>query len=66
MGALVANPNVALTTVQGHRPVLPLNSIWGLPCYAMGVTCTQASTLMVLLVLTGLDLHLKFYVYIHG
>ena len=56
MGTVAAEPYTALITAQGLRPVLPHNHIWGLMYYAMGATRTQASTLMVLLVLAKLAL----------
>ena len=57
---------VALTTVQDYRPVQPRNSIWGLHYCAMGATCTQASTLLVLLALMMLALRPQVQVYMHG
>ena len=57
---------MALTTVEGLRPVLPHNSIWGLHFYAMGTTRTQASTLLVLLVLMKLALRPQVRVYMLG
>ena len=53
---VVTKPYVVLPTVQDYRPVQPRNSIWGLHYCAMGATCTQSSTLLVLLVLTMLAL----------
>ena len=52
----VAEPYAALTPVQDYRPVQLYNSIRGLHYRAMGATRTQASTLLVLLVLTMLAL----------
>ena len=66
MGTVVAEPYVALTTVQDYRPVQPCNSVWGLHYCAMGVTCTQTSTLLVLLVLMMLALRPQVRVYMHG
>ena len=63
---VVAEPYVALTTVQDGRPVLPHNSIWGQHYCAMGATHTQASTLLVLLVLINLVLHPQVQVYMLG
>ena len=56
MSTVVAEPYAALTTVQDYRPVQPSTSIWGLHYCAMGATRTQASTLLVLLVLKMLAL----------
>ena len=42
----VTKPYAALTPVQHNRLVLPLNSVWGQHCYAMGATYTQACTLL--------------------
>ena len=66
MSTVVAEPYPALTTIQGHRPVLPHKSIQGLHYYAMGTTRAQASTLMVLLVLTKIALCPQVRVYMHG
>ena len=51
---VVAKTYAALATVQDYRPVQPRNSNQGLHYCAMGATRTQASTLLVLLVLTKL------------
>ena len=66
MSTVVAEPYMALTTVQIYRPVQPRNSIWGLHYCAMGATHSQASTLLVLLVLTMLALRPQVQVYMHG
>ena len=63
---VVAEPYSALTTVQDYRPVQPRNSVQGLHYCAMGATRTQASTLLVLLVLTMLALCPQVQVYMHG
>ena len=63
---MVAEPYAALFTVQDGRPVLHHNSIQGLHYYAMGAIHTQASTLLVLLVLTNLVLHPQVQVYMLG
>ena len=56
MSTVVAEPYAALTTGPDYRPVQPRNSIRGLQYCAMGARRTQASTLLVLLVLTMLTL----------
>ena len=66
MSTVVAEPYAVLTMVQGHRSVLPHNSIWGLRFYAMGAKSTQISTLMMLLVLMKLALRPQVRVYMHG
>ena len=66
MGTVVAEPYMELTTVQDLRPVLPHSSILGLHYYAMGATCTQASILLVLLVLVMLALCPQVQVYMLG
>ena len=63
---MVAEPYAALTTVQGHRPLLPHNSVQGLYYYATGATHTQSSTLLVLLVMTKFALCPQVGVYMHG
>ena len=57
---MVAETYSALITVQGHRPVLPHNRIWGLHYYAMGVTHTQSSTQLVLLTSSIKSTSLKY------
>ena len=52
--------------VQDYRPVQPRNSVRGLHYCAMGATCTQASTPLVLLVLMMLTLRPQVQVYMHG
>ena len=66
MSTVVTKPYTMLTMAQDYRPVLPHNSIRGLHYYAMGATRTQASTLMVLLVLIELVLCPQARVYMHG
>ena len=66
MGAVVAEPYAALTTVPNGRLLLPLNSIRGQHDCTMGATCTQASTLLILLVLTRLNLCPQARVYMLG
>ena len=56
MSTGVAEPYMALTPVQDYRPVQPHNSVRGLYYCAMGATRTQASTLLMLLVLLLLAL----------
>ena len=63
---MVAEPCVALTTVQSSWPVLPHNSIQGLHFYAMGATRTQTRTLLTLMVLCVQALRPTFKVYMYG
>ena len=63
---MVAEPYMVLTTVQGLMPMLPHNNVQGLHYYAIGATRTQASTLLVLLVLAKLASHPQVQVYMHG
>ena len=63
---VVAEPYAVLTTVQNYRLVQPHNSVWGPHYCAMGATRTQASTLLVLLVLMMLALRPQVQVYVHG
>ena len=66
MGTVVTEPYAALTTVKDYRPVPAHNSIRGLHYYAIGATCTQGSTLLVLLVRTELALPPQVQVCMHG